>query len=74
MLCHKDWLAPSTTLPPKMARGIRRPVYRNTMDDRNLFEVFVKKVSRINLQTHYSLEFTSTFLSISISSAAYIGY
>ena len=26
MLCHKEWLAPSTTLPPKVARRIRRTV------------------------------------------------
>ena len=26
MLCHKEWLAPSTTLPHKMAGGIRRTV------------------------------------------------
>ena len=26
MLCHREWLAPSTTLPPKMAGGIRRTV------------------------------------------------
>ena len=25
-LGHKEWLAPSTTLPPNMARGIRRTV------------------------------------------------
>ena len=26
VLCHKGWLAPSTTLPPKMARSSRRTV------------------------------------------------
>ena len=30
MRCQKEWLAPSTTLPPKLARDIRRTVYINT--------------------------------------------
>ena len=58
MLCHREWLAPSTTLPPKMARGIRRTVYMNTSRCQrfisNCFQKFI--LARPNSHSNYKLK------------------
>ena len=59
MLCHKKWLAPSTTLPPKLARDTWRTVYMNTSRCQrfisNCFEKVFLARSRPNSHSNYKL-------------------